>query len=183
MIDNLNCTGPGLAAHTSPIYRMPFGQIFGAGVSVAAVGALQALLDVFIASTRERKRMGAALTEDPDAQLACAEAFGAIDLAKMLIERNFGEMRRDAEAGVMTPIAVRLRYKYQMSTITERCRAAAQKLVELAGAAGLSGSSPLPRLLADIAAARQHISNQHALHGRDVGREILGFPEKLEFML
>ncbi len=183
MIDNLNCAGPGLAAHTSPIYRLPFGQIFGAGVSVAAVGALQAMLDAFIASARDRKRVGASLAGDPDAQLAVAEAWGAIDLARLIVTRNFGEMLADAERGETTPVSRRLRYKYQLSTIAGRCRDAAQKIVDLSGTAGLSGSAPFPRLMADIAAGRQHVTNQTTLHGRDAGWDMLGLPEKVDFML
>jgi len=183
LIDNLHCVGPGQSAHPSPVYRMPFGQIFGAGVSVAAVGALQAMLDAFVKVARERKRVGASLSDDPDAQMACAEAFGAIDIAKLIVTRNFGDMLRDAERGEVTQVAARIRYKYQFSTITERCRAAAMKIADLAGTAGLSGDAPFPRLLADISAGRQHITNQVVLHGRDVGHDMLGLPEKLDFML
>ena len=183
MIDNLNCTGPGQAVNDAPLYRLPFGQIFGAGVSVAAVGALQAMLDAFVAGARERKRMGASLADDPDAQMACAEAAGAIDLARLIIARNFSAMMEDAQRGIVTSIHARLHYKYQLSTITERCRSAAMRLLDLSGTAGLSEMTAFPRLMADISAGRQHITNQTTLHGRDLGSSVLELPEKLDFML
>lgn len=183
MIDNLNCTGPGQAVHDAPLYRLPFGQIFGAGVSVAAAGALQAMLDAFGAGARERKRMGSSIADDPDAQFACAEAAGAIDLAHLIIARNFSAMMEDAKSGVTTPIPARLLYKYQLSTITERCRQAAMRILDLSGTAGLSDRSPMPPLMADISAARQHITNQVVLHGRDLGWSMLGQPDKLDFMV
>src|SRR6185312_8263330 len=45
MIDNLQCVGAGQAVNRSPLYRIPFGQIFFRGVSSPAIGALQAMLD------------------------------------------------------------------------------------------------------------------------------------------
>lgn len=182
-IDNLNCMGPGQSTHTAPIYRMPFGQIFGAGVSVAAIGAMQAMLDAYVKLARERMRMGASLADDPDAQAAAAEAWSAIDFSKLVIDRNYGEMLADAQRGVVTPIEARLKYKYQMSQITDRCRSAAQKIGDLAGTAGLTGGALFHRLMADIAAGRQHITNQTVLHARDLGWRMFGLKEKLDFML
>jgi 3-hydroxy-9,10-secoandrosta-1,3,5(10)-triene-9,17-dione monooxygenase len=182
-IDNLACVGPGQATHTAPLYRMPFGQIFGAGVSVAAVGALQAMLDAYVDVARERKRMGASLADDPDAQRAAAEAWSAIDFARMIIDRNFGRMLDDARAGVMTPIEERLKLKYQMSTITDRCRDAALKIGDLAGTAGLTGGAQFHRLMADISSGRQHVTNQTVLHARDLGWSLFGLKEKLDFMV
>ena len=183
MIDILHCCGPGLTVNTAPLYRLPFGQIFGAGVVTPAVGALKAMLEAFIDTARERKRMGSYLAEDPEAHFACAEAAGAIDLAHMIISRNFSAMMNDASSGVMTPIAARLLYKYQLSTITERCRAAAIRLLDLLGTAGLSDKTPFSWLMADISTARQHITNQQLLHARDLGWSMLGLPEKLDFMV
>ncbi len=183
MIDNLNCVGPGLSTHRAAIYRLPFGQVFAAGVSVAAVGALRAMLDAFVKAAGERKRVGAALADDPDAQLACAEAEGAIDMARMIVRRNFGEMADFAARGEITPIPARLLYKYQLSTITRACRDAALKILEFSGTAGLSAAHPFSRLMADITAAKQHVTNQTALHGRDLGWSTLGLPERMDFML
>ncbi len=183
LIDNLNCAGPGQSTNDAPLYRLPFGQIFGAGVSTPAAGALRAILDAFVAGARERKRMGSSLADDPDAQLACAQAAGAIDLAHMIVARNFEAMMADARRGVVTPIPDRLRYKYQLSTITERCRAAATRILDLSGTAGLSDKAPFQHLTADICAARQHITNQTMLHGRDLGWSMLGLPEKADFMV
>ncbi len=183
MIDNLQCEGPGLAAHDAPLYRLPFGQIFGAGVSVACVGATQSMLDAFVANAGRRKRVGACLADDPDAQLACAEAAAAIDSARMIVDRNFSSLMDTARTGAAPPISLRLKYKYQLSTITRACRDAALKMLELSGTAGLSTSEPFTRLMADISAGRQHVTNQSVLHGRDLGWSMLGQPERLDFML
>ena len=45
MLDNFRLKGPGQALNTSSLYRLPFGQIFVRGISTAALGALQGMLN------------------------------------------------------------------------------------------------------------------------------------------
>ena len=62
--------------------------------------------------------------------------------------------------------------------------AAANKLLEGSGASGLYTSRhPYGRIVADITAARQHITNNVALHARDWGQVMLGQPRRHDFML
>jgi 3-hydroxy-9,10-secoandrosta-1,3,5(10)-triene-9,17-dione monooxygenase len=46
--DNFRLRGPGQVLNTSSLYRLPFGQIFVRGISTAALGALQGMLNAFI---------------------------------------------------------------------------------------------------------------------------------------
>jgi alkylation response protein AidB-like acyl-CoA dehydrogenase len=46
--DNFRGVAPGLAVNTAPLYRLPFGQVFFRGVSTAAIGALQGMLNAYI---------------------------------------------------------------------------------------------------------------------------------------
>ena len=45
MVDNFNCVGAGQTLNQSPLYKIPFGQIFFRGVSSPSIGALQAMLN------------------------------------------------------------------------------------------------------------------------------------------
>lgn len=181
MVDLFDCKGPGQAVNTAPIYRLPFGLVFAGGVANAAVGALQGMLDRLvgeIAAQRGPRR------PDPDLTLVCAEAATTIDEAKAVVERNFARLLAHAEAGAVPPIEERLQVKYQLSLNTERCRVAANKLLEASGASGLYTSRhPYGRIVADITAARQHITNNVALHARDWGQVMLGQPRRHDFML
>jgi 3-hydroxy-9,10-secoandrosta-1,3,5(10)-triene-9,17-dione monooxygenase len=175
LADNTACVGPGQAENASPLYRLPFGQVFGGGVVYGAVGALQAMLDLFRAYARERVRLGGRRTvEDPDAQLAVAEAENAIDEMKTMIHRNVRNLTAYAERGEVPLQDERLKYKFQMATISERCRSLASRLFQATGATGLYTDRRFGRILADITAGRQHVTNQHELHGREWGAYLLG---------
>ena len=183
MIDNISCVGPGQAVNTSPLYRIPFGQVFGGGVAYGAIGALQGMLDAFRAFAGPRMRLGGRKTvEDPDAQLAVGDAENAIDELKTMIHRNVRNLTAYAERGEIPPQDERLKYKFQMATISERCRALAVRLFQVAGASGLYTDHRFGRILADINASRQHVTNQHELHGREWGAHLLGLPMKEDVM-
>jgi 3-hydroxy-9,10-secoandrosta-1,3,5(10)-triene-9,17-dione monooxygenase len=177
MLDNVICAGPGQAVNTAPLYRVPFGQVFGGGVAYAAIGALQGMLNDFRAYAGPRMRLGGRRTvEDPDALLAVGEADHAIDEMKLLLHRNVRNLAAYAERGEVPPQHERLKYKFQMATATERCRALAARLFQAAGGAGLYSQHRFGRILADINAGRQHVTNQHEMHGREWGRHLLGQP-------
>ncbi|HEY3920243.1 MAG TPA: acyl-CoA dehydrogenase family protein [Stellaceae bacterium] len=181
MVELFDCRGPGQAINTAPLYRLPFGLVFAGGVANAAIGALRGMLDRLageIAAQRGPRR------PNPDLSLVCAEAATTIDEAKAVVVRNFARLMAHAEAGELPPIEERLQVKYQLSLNTERCRIAANKLLEGSGASGLYTSRhPYGRIVADITAARQHITNNIALHARDWGQVMLGQPRRHDFML
>src|SRR5215469_7570722 len=129
MPDNISCVGPGRTVNTSPLYRIPFGQVFGGGVAYGAIGALQGMLDAFRAYAGPRMRLGGRKTvEDPDAQLVVGDAENAIDELKTMVHRNARNLTVYAERGEIPPQAERLKYKFQMATVSERCRSIAARL-------------------------------------------------------
>jgi 3-hydroxy-9,10-secoandrosta-1,3,5(10)-triene-9,17-dione monooxygenase len=180
MTEIFDCKGPGQAANHSSLYRLPFGLVFAAGVANAAVGALQGMLDRFLAELRAR---GGPSRPDPDLSFICAEAATTIDEAKVLVARNFARLAAHAQRGEVPPIEERLQVKYQLSLNTERCRFAANRLLEATGASGLHDDYPYGRIVADITAARQHITNSVPLHARDWGQVMLGQERRHDFML
>ncbi len=180
MVDLFDCKGPGQETNGAPLYRLPFGLVFAGGVSNAAVGALQGMLDRLIDDLRAR---GGPSRPDPDLALVCAEAATTIDEAQTLVERNFARLAAYAERGGVPPIEERLKIKYQLSLNTERCRIAANRLLEATGASGLYDRHPYGRIVADITAGRQHITNSVALHARDWGQVMLGHARRHDFML
>ena len=181
MMDLFDLKGPGQAVNTGPLYRLPFGLVFAGGVANAAVGGLQGMLERLtaeIAAKRGPRR------PDPDITLVCAEAATTVDEAKAVVARNFARLAEHAARNEAPPIEERLQVKYQLSLNTERCRLAANKLLEAAGASGLyTTRHPYGRIVADITAARQHITNNVALHARDWGQVMLGQERRHDFML
>jgi 3-hydroxy-9,10-secoandrosta-1,3,5(10)-triene-9,17-dione monooxygenase len=180
MMDLFDCKGPGQETNRASLYRLPFGLVFAGGVSNAAIGALQGMLNRLLDDLRAR---GDPSRPDPDLALICAEAATVIDEARVLVEHNFARLTAYAERGATPPIEERLKIKYQLSLNTERCRLAANRLLEATGASGLYDSQPYGRIIADITAGRQHITNSVALHARDWGQVMLGHARRHDFML
>jgi 3-hydroxy-9,10-secoandrosta-1,3,5(10)-triene-9,17-dione monooxygenase len=183
MAENVGCTGPGQAVNTAALYRIPFGQVFGGGVAFGPIGGLQGMLREFRAFAQARVRSGGrTIVEDPDVLLAVAEAENAIDELTTIVRRNVAALTAYAERGEVPPPELRLKYKFQMATMCERCRGLAARLVQAAGASGIAAQHHFGRTLADLTSARQHITNQHEMHARHWGAYLLSGTPSADLM-
>jgi 3-hydroxy-9,10-secoandrosta-1,3,5(10)-triene-9,17-dione monooxygenase len=179
MLDNFLLKGPGQALNTSSLYRLPFGQIFVRGISTAALGALQGMLNAFLDYGRTRvTRAGGRSAENPFVQLLCAETAAAIDEMTNTLHRNFRNLHAYARRGETPPLEERLRYKFQSTEVTERCTLLAARIFKATGAAGLAEGLPFGGILADLMAGRQHISNQYEYVGSSWGGVMFGLENK-----
>ena len=181
--DNFLLRGAGQALNTSNLYRLPFGQIFVRGVSTAGIGALQAMLTALIDFSRDRiSRAGGRSAENPFVRLLCAETAAAVDEMRTTLHRNFATLHDYARRRETPPLELRLQYKFQSSAVIERCTLLASRIFKSTGAAGLSDELPFGRILADLMAARQHISNQYDYYGSNWGAAMFGL-ESNDFLL
>ena len=181
--DNFLLRGAGQALNTSSLYRLPFGQIFVRGVSTAGIGALQAMLAALIDFSRDRvSRAGGRSAENPFVQLLCAETAAAIDEMRTTLHRSFATLHDYARRSETPPLELRLQHKFQSSAVIERCTLLASRIFKSTGAAGLSDELPFGRILADLMAARQHISNQYDYYGSNWGAAMFGLESK-DFLL
>jgi 3-hydroxy-9,10-secoandrosta-1,3,5(10)-triene-9,17-dione monooxygenase len=179
MLDNFQLKGPGQALNTSSLYRLPFGQIFVRGISTAALGALQGLLNALLDYSKTRvTRAGGRSAENPFVQLLCAETAAAVDEMKTILHRNFRNLHAYAARGETPPLEERLRYKFQSTVVTERCTLLAARIFKATGAAGLLEDLPFGAVLADLMAARQHISNQYEHVGSSWGGVMFGLENR-----
>jgi 3-hydroxy-9,10-secoandrosta-1,3,5(10)-triene-9,17-dione monooxygenase len=179
MRDNFELCGPGQGVNTANLYRLPFGQIFVRGISTAALGALQAMLNALLEYGKTRTtRAGGRSAENPFVQLLCAETASAIDEMKTILHRNFGNLHAYAERGQSPPLGERVQYKFQSTEVTERCTRLAARIFKATGAAGLSEQLPFGAILADLMAGRQHISNQYEYVGSNWGGLMFGQESK-----
>ncbi|HZT52626.1 MAG TPA: acyl-CoA dehydrogenase family protein [Stellaceae bacterium] len=183
VIDFYNCVGPGQAINTAPLYRIPAAQILYLGVACGAIGALQGMLDTFLEYGRARSTIRGKTTEDPFAQVACAEAAATVDELKLVLHRNLDNLVAFARKGEVAPVSERVKYKFQSAWGVERCGEMARRLFKASGAQGLRTDLPFGRVVADVNAARQHVSNQPEYFGRGWGAMLLGGPAPGELML
>jgi 3-hydroxy-9,10-secoandrosta-1,3,5(10)-triene-9,17-dione monooxygenase len=181
--DNFLLKGAGQALNASSLYRLPFGQIFVRGVSTAGLGALQAMLAALLDHGRSRvTRAGGRSAENPFVQLVCAETAAALDEMRATLERNLQTLHDYARRGEIPPLELRLQYKFQSSAVIERSTRLAARIFKATGAGGLSDALPFGGILADLMAARQHVSNQYEHYGRNWGGAMLGL-ENDDFLL
>jgi 3-hydroxy-9,10-secoandrosta-1,3,5(10)-triene-9,17-dione monooxygenase len=181
--DSFLLRGAGQAVNASSLYRLPFGQIFVRGVSTASLGALKAMLTALIGYSSGRiTRAGGRAAENPFVQLVCAETSAAIEQMRATLQRNFRVLHDYARRGETPPLELRLQYKFQSSTVIERCTQLAARMFKATGAGGLTDELPFGHILADLMAARQHISNQYEFYGSNWGGVMFGLPNK-DFLL
>ena len=183
--DNFRGHGPGLALNTSPLYRLPFGQVFFRGVSTGAIGALQGMLDAYLDYGKKRigRATGTPASEDAVIQLLCAETAVAIDEMKTILHRNFKALEAYAARGEMPPLKQRVEYKFHNAVVAERCSLLAARLFKAAGTAGIAADLPFGRIMSDITVGRQHISNQFEQAGKSYGAFLFGIENNKDFVL
>jgi len=184
MMDNFLLKGVGQAVNTASLYRMPFGQIFVRGISTAALGALQGMLNALLDYGKTRvTRAGGRSSENPFIQLLAAETAASIDEMKLTLHRTFQTLHGYARRGETPPLEERLKYKFQSTWVTERCTLLASRIFKATGAAGLSDELPFGGILADLMAGRQHISNQFEYVGSNWGAVLFGAQDTKDLML
>ena len=116
-------------------------------------------------------------------QMTCAEVAVGLDEMKTILHRNLRILEGYAARGEMPSYAERIHFKFHSATAAERCTVLATKLFRAAGAAGIYADLPFGRILADITAARQHVSNQYETIGRNAGAAMFGAEETRDFSL
>lgn len=177
MSDGNSCSSPGNAVNKSPLYKMPFAQVFNRAVSTACLGALEGMLDVFREHAKVRvSLLGSKTANDPEAQLACAETAAEIFEMKLVLRDSVENLMSYARKGEQPPAADRMRYKFQSAKVSDRCSRLATRLFKSAGASALFNTALFGGILADILAGGQHVASQFGPYGRAWGGTMLGVP-------
>jgi 3-hydroxy-9,10-secoandrosta-1,3,5(10)-triene-9,17-dione monooxygenase len=166
---------PGQTLNTAPLFGLPYIQMFFRGITTGSIGGLQAMLREFLAyGARKVDKTGKSLVDNPDAQMACAQAALAIEDMKVAMHRDFEEMMRYARAGTKPSITERLTYRYRASEVTSRCVRHARDLFVLAGGSGIYDDTlPFARICRNLEAAEAHPAAQHRACARSLGRYLL----------
>ena len=176
LIDGYLCKSPGNATNTSPLYRIPFGQIFVRSVSTSALGIARAALDFYVGVTA--RKVGAAdgspAAKDPATQLSLARASSKLDKTVLVLHRNMAELMEHAERGEVAPIEKRVAFRWDSSEAVSDCVEIVDALFTNCGGRALFTSSPIHRLFCDIHGARAHFANRPEKSGRNFGAVQLG---------
>jgi 3-hydroxy-9,10-secoandrosta-1,3,5(10)-triene-9,17-dione monooxygenase len=171
LIDGYFRKSPGNEVNPSPLFRLPFGQIFVRSVSTSAIGIAQGALDAYREVTAQRMAAstGTKVADDPAAQLVAARAASAIDEVKLVLYRNVEELMDLVQAGQDIPVERRVQFRYESSLAVEKCLAVVDELFTASGGRAIFLSSPILRFFLDIHTARAHYANNPAKPGQNFG--------------
>lgn len=176
MRDAYEGRNPGCAINTSPLYRLPFGQIFVRSISTPALGmtlgataAFRALVDGSASSVSGKQAV-----DDPHVLEALAKATVEVEMLQARMRANLNEMQDCIAAGQDIPLQRRIQFKYESADVVHRCCAVVESLKAAAGAKGIFASSLLWQYHQDIGAARAHFGNNAPYFGRSLGAALLG---------
>ena len=159
--DGYMCTNPGAKEFDSPLYKLPFGQVFIRAVNTSCIGALQGLANAVADYAAKRvSPFGGKAAENQGIQVSIAEALSAVSEMKAVLHRNFAALEGYVERGETPPTTERVLFKYQAAQVATRCADVATRLYRVVGGMGLFNDTPFPYILNDILAARQHAFNQ-----------------------
>ena len=176
MTDGFLCKSPGNTLNTSPLYRLPFGQLFVRSVSTTSIGIAEGAFDFYKGVTVSK--VGAAdgnkAAMDSSAQEACARAASALDHVKLVLHRNLDTMMGMAQRGERIPVEQRVAWRWDSTEAVSRCVSVVDELFSLCGARALFLDSPMHRYFLDIHGARAHYANRPEASSRNFGRVQLG---------
>ena len=166
---------PGSAVNPGALYRLPLfavgNKVFSAPALGIALGALEAVEDDIAARVSVG---GAALKEQPTVQLRIGEAAAEIEAARALLERDCAECIRVIGEERLPTIEQRARWRRNNAYAGKLCVQAVERLYSLAGAHGLSFTSPFQRAWRDVHAATSQVALSWDIQGVNYGRQRLG---------
>src|SRR5699024_8540365 len=160
--DQAQLRGPGQRVNPGPLYRMPFGAVFTSAVAAPVVGMVEACLDNYLASMRDRVRLslgGGSFAEDQFVQVTVGRAASEIDAAVLQTDRNIAELYEHTVAGRQIPMELRLRTRRDQVRATERAAEAIDLLFKTAGGNSLQHGNSIERVWRDAHAGRVHVAN------------------------
>lgn len=173
--DGFNCESPGNAVNTSPLYKLPFPQVFTRAVTNNSIGALLGMLDEFVKYTKGRQRAVAGLmNKDPDVLSICAEITAEVAEMKYTMEAGFKAFGEYTQRDEKIPVDLRLMHKYFAAASPDRCLKLATKLYKCSGSSGIFDVHPFGRIYNDILVAGQHAASQYQALARAWGGNLLG---------
>jgi 3-hydroxy-9,10-secoandrosta-1,3,5(10)-triene-9,17-dione monooxygenase len=174
--DGFKGTNPGRDVNDALIFRMPFMLVFLRAITNAQIGALQAMLDLFVDYSATKKSMGKPLAQDPDVQLAVADALAGIFEMKSSIYATFAKLNHYAARNEFPPMQDRLMLRHLGAQVGDRCVKLAEQLVQASGGGLVYNKSGFGRIYRNMLAARQHIGAGFRTYGRTSGAALFGQP-------
>lgn len=145
--------------HKSPLYRLPFMQVFSRAVSTPTLGAAQGALGKYVEIAKTRQSGPVPMCNEPTAKRLAAEVDSALARRRHELLHDFDAMMERARACESAPLTDRARYRYNTATVADECIALSSRMLKAVGSSGIRNQSPLLQQHLDILASQAHIAN------------------------
>ena len=174
--DGKGAPHPGSKVNKGALFKLPWYALFGFVNGATALGIAQGAIEEFTVATRARvaTATGRQLAALATMQLRVAEAATQIDAAETLMLKDCEEAMRVAEAGKLTSMEEKTRWRRDAAYAVRMSVKAVDMLFAGAGGAAIVDSHPLQRALRDAHAAQGHIGLNWDANGTMFGRVALG---------
>lgn len=172
--DGFQCACPGHEVHTNPIYRIPFGQLFGMAISVPAIGALEGCVDACIAA---EAALAAQPFQPPGAaarQLAMAQAAATAHECRIIVGANLADLSATAREGRVPDFGERVRMRYDAANAARKCVHAVNALFASNGTRSIMLDNRIAQAWLDINAGSLHAGNSIERFGGNLGATLNG---------
>lgn len=167
--------------NASPIYKLPFGLVFGEMLAAAAQGMAQSVLSQFI--ERNKARIGAMdrskYSENPDIHRYIAETEYVIRAARALSDKNLQEAFNAAAGDGEQPTIDKARHFWELAKSVHACTEAASRLYSISGAHTIFEGDSLQRAFRDMNSATTHMAFNSNMYARNYGAMHMGQPNTL----
>lgn len=167
---------PGHAVNPGPLYRLPFGCVFGSALVGPALGTARGVVDEALrqAETRVSGGDGSRPGEDPMVLARFAESANEVEAGAAALAGVWRELQEAARSGGEIPMAVRARCRSISAQAVDWSVRATLRTFQAAGSRAIFDGSPFERGLRDIMAIRAHFINDIDRSGSLRAREALG---------
>ena len=143
----------------SPLYRLPFMQVFSRAVSIPTLGALEGALERYIDIAKTRVAGPVPMRDDPNAKRLAAEVDCNIAGMKATLAHNFDHLMQCAQRGEPAGLLDRARYRHNTAVVADQCVGLSSRMLKASGSSAIRTDSALLGMHNDILASQAHIAN------------------------
>ena len=164
-------TAPGAALHDAPTYRWPMVPALALVASMPALGAAEAVVDLFAARLTERVLAYSGVTQknQPAAQIRLGDARVRLAALRALLHQTVARVEATVAAGEKVPRAHRATVRAAAAHIVHESRSVIADVLESSGASAQFLTNPMQRAKRDV-----DVICGHVVFDYDVSRELAG---------
>ncbi len=164
-------TAPGAALHDAPTYRWPMVPALALVASMPALGAAEAVVDLFAARLTERVLAYSGVTQknQPAAQIRLGDARVRLAALRALLHQTVARVEATVAAGEKVPRAHRATVRAAAAHIVHESRSVIADVLESSGASAQFLANPMQRAKRDV-----DVICGHVVFDYDVSRELAG---------